>query len=104
MPARMDAVSAALSGMNYAEDWTSVTAGNIANLDTPGYTDKQIAPPPSGDVTTGPPAVANGSGSPDLAVEIPNLMLSQTLLAANVATMNTATEMYKSILSLGNSN
>lgn len=103
MPAEMDAVSSALSGLNYAETWNSVTAGNIANVDTPGYTAKQVSVP-SGDVTTAPPVVTNGSGPPDLAVELPNLMLTQIAVAANVATLNSVAEIYKTISNLGNGN
>ena len=96
----MDAISIAGSALTAQSVNVGVIAGNIANVETPGYTQKQAAfvpMTPGGGVEVG--AVIDTGQSVDLADQLVNLTMAKTAYEAAANVLTTASEMTSALLS-----
>ncbi len=92
----MSAFSSSLSGLSAATWMVTVSAGNVANLNTAGFRARKVgfAADAEGGVRaeplteTGAEPGAEGSNV-DLATEMVNLMVGNTYFAANAAALRT---------------
>jgi flagellar hook protein FlgE len=92
----IDAMGAAVSGLQRAGMWMAATASNIANADTPGYQAQDALNPSANNGTA-----STLSYTVDLAVEIPNLLMATSSFKANLVVMAAAREAYQSVIDLG---
>ncbi|MGA3068123.1 MAG: flagellar basal body protein [Tepidisphaeraceae bacterium] len=101
------ALSTALSGMNAAQTLLSVTANNIANSNTPGYTDESVDLTALPDGGVGVDGIYPSEGdinddgdNGDLALQMSNLSNARNLYNANAAVVNITNQMYGSLLDM----
>lgn len=92
----MSAFASSLSGLNAASWLVSVSAGNVANLNSDGYRAKRVEfeANPDGTVRAQAPTESGaepalGGSNVDLATEMVNLMVAHTYFAANGAALRT---------------
>ena len=92
----MSSFASSLSGINAASWLVTVSAGNVANLNSDGYRAKRVTfgANPDGTVQVQAPTESQAEPSPggsnvDLAEEMINLMVGKTYFAANAAALRT---------------
>jgi flagellar hook protein FlgE len=96
----MDAIDSAASGMNAAVGLLNVTANNIANANTPGFTAKRanLSPGPTGGVVIDG---VQSTGQPvDLANEMTSLTTDRLLYNANAAVLRASEHMSGTLLNI----
>jgi flagellar hook protein FlgE len=98
----MDAIAYALSGMQAASLQLDVSANNVANLPTPGFTPSEVGlSAASGGgvaarVAPGPPPSSGPSGT-DLLAETATAIAAPVVYAANARIVTTSAQMAKSL-------
>jgi flagellar hook protein FlgE len=96
----IDALNSALSGLQAASAQLNVTANNIANVNTPGYSTEQanlVSAPGGGVDVVGVQTI----GQPvNLATQLVNLTQSKMLYDANGAVLRAADQMYGTLLNV----
>jgi flagellar hook protein FlgE len=92
-----DAISIAGSALAAQSVNLAVTADNVANATTPGYTAKQATFVPMNPGVAVGPIVDTGQGV-DLANQIVNLILAKTAYQAAASVFRTADQMTKTLL------
>ena len=103
------ALNIAASGLAAAATQVDIAAGNIANLNTPGYQSRQpdLVELSSGgvavagtttDTTTPAPTGPDGSSNVDVAHEMLQLTRAKLLYSANAAVVRTADQMLGTLL------
>lgn len=92
----MSAFSSGLSGLSAATWMVTVSAGNVANLNSAGYRARKVgfAADAAGGVSAQPltedgAEPVPGGSNVDLAAEMVNLMVGNTYFAANAAALRT---------------
>jgi flagellar hook-associated protein FlgK len=95
----MDAISSAQSGLAAAQTQFNVSANNIANLNTPGFSPSRVDSytDSSGGVQTTTQTVA---GPTDLATEAVNMDNAKNLYDANAMVIKVANKMVGSLLDI----
>jgi flagellar hook-associated protein FlgK len=95
----MDAITSAQSGLVAAQTQLNVSANNIANFNTPGFSPSRVDSytDSSGGVQTATQTVA---GPTDLATEATNIDSARTLYDANAMVIRVANKMVGSLLDI----
>lgn len=90
--------SIALSGMNAAQQQLNASAGNIANLNTPGYRRQEVSqsPAPEGGVTTKMQRAAAAGAA--LEADVVAQLQAKNAFLANLAVFKAADKMAGSLL------
>ena len=103
----MSAFASSLSGLNAASWLVTVSAGNVANLNSEGYRAKRVEFEANSDGTVRVQAPTESDAEPapggsnvDLATEMVNLMVANTYFAANAAAIWTQGEILGMTLDL----
>lgn len=100
-------LSTATSGLLAAGQQAAAAANNIANIDTPGYQQQQVATTSVVSSTSNPAGGSGvatqlivGSGPPDVAASVVDLLRASDAFKANATLLRTASQISRSTLDI----